>query len=162
MIIFDLPTVLEPAREKLQTALDVTVEAEWPDELKYQVAEQAQAIAAALIPAFHQHLVNLKVCYLFREKISEKLGVAMRASGKLAHFTGFDFVIEFNWSAWLQLSSTQRIALVDHELCHCVLDDDGYPAMRKHDVEEFGDIVKRYGLWRPDLAAFSKTFPKEG
>jgi hypothetical protein len=67
-----------------------------------------------------------------------------------------------------------RVALVDHELCHCALfvkDESERPAfwrrfdqtrdtydesdhdyrwgMRGHDIEEFGEVLYRHGFWKP-------------
>jgi hypothetical protein len=164
-----LPPVLEPARGALEAALAVPTFDEWPEDAKYVIADQPAAIARALVkhlPA-HAHLrddhseyYSPQVAYLFRETIAGKLAVASRAPGKLHFFADLDFGIDFAWEDWQHLLPEQKIALVDHELCHCVFDD-GKPAMRKHDVEEFGEIVQRWGLWRPDLAQFSQAFPKE-
>ena len=74
--------------------------------------------------------------------------------------------------AWSQFNEKQRVALVDHELCHGTVavnaegetkeQEDGRPVyrVRKHDVEEFREIVERYGLWKADLEAFGVTAGK--
>jgi hypothetical protein len=81
----------------------------------------------------------------------------------------FDFVIMLNKEAWPGLNLKEKRALIDHELCHAnvVLDSDGEPKVddadrlvcriRKHDTEEFRDVVKRHGLWTSDLAAIAQA-----
>lgn len=75
------------------------------------------------------------------------------------------FVIEIASDMWgtddelgnrFGLSDAQRVALVDHELCHCTVNEDGVPTLLHHDVEEFGQVVERHGLWKPDLAWFAR------
>jgi hypothetical protein len=74
---------------------------------------------------------------------------------ELADPTTF-FVIVISADTWKRLDERQRRALVDHELCHCVVsyDDDGMPVLstRTHDIEEFGSIIDRHGLWTTHLA----------
>ena len=55
----------------------------------------------------------------------------------------------------------KRVALVDHELCHCLLDEkaDGTPALKlvPHDVEAFIAEVARHGIWREDIQRFHEA-----
>jgi predicted metallopeptidase len=159
----DLPTILEPHRHSLESALAVAVPAIFADDdesVTYRLADQPDAIARVLIRAIHNELLNASIVYLFRERTTSgkdqvKLGHASRAAGRLHFLTEHDFVLEFNWEAWRDLTAEQRVALVDHELCHCTMDDEsGNYAMRPHDVEEFGEIVHRWGLWKSDLMQF--------
>lgn len=73
------------------------------------------------------------------------------------------FVMEISLDTWGEdidgvrwgLSDEQRVALVDHELCHFQVTEDGEPKLRSHTVEEFADVVKRHGLWKPDVEWFA-------
>lgn len=74
------------------------------------------------------------------------------------------FVIEIAFDTWgddeedgprYGLSDAQRVALVDHELCHCRIDAKGNPKIRAHSIEEFSDVVRRHGLWKPDVQWFA-------
>lgn len=157
-----LPKELTGVAEKLTRAVrEVEVLGQWPeDQASFLSAPQAEAIAKPLIAALHEHLLNAKIAYLFREDMQRRgrvrLGVAGKASSKVAYLTGFDFVLDFNWTYWTKLTPVQRIALVDHELTHCARGPDGEGwAVRAHDVEEFSTIVQRWGLWTPDLLEFS-------
>ena len=81
--------------------------------------------------------------------------MAGKASSKITYLTGHDFTLEFNWTYWTKLSPPQRIALVDHELSHCGVNDKGNWVVMPHDVEEFASIVERWGLWTGDLVQFN-------
>jgi hypothetical protein len=81
----------------------------------------------------------------------------------------YDRKIDLNREAWEVLSLEQRLALVDHELCHIGpdLDGDGEQKMDghgklkwrmvKHYIEEHLEIVERHGLYKADLARFAET-----
>lgn len=55
------------------------------------------------------------------------------------------------------LTDAQRIALIDHELCHCEVDDDGNLYARPHSIEEFTEIIERHGLWKGDVKEFARA-----
>lgn len=78
-----------------------------------------------------------------------------------------DFLITLNAGWWAMASDREREILVFHELKHCdqAKDPFGAPKFSRttgmpvitivgHDVEEFNDVVARYGAWKGDLAAF--------
>lgn len=66
------------------------------------------------------------------------------------------FLITIAKDIWMQLDSEKRHALVDHELCHCGISGEKI-CMLPHDVEDFTAIVRRRGLWTPDLASLVKA-----
>ena len=47
-------------------------------------------------------------------------------------------------------------ALVAHELCHGEMSDKGSLRVVKHDLEEFGFVVRKYGAWQQSIALFDK------
>jgi hypothetical protein len=67
------------------------------------------------------------------------------------------------------LDEKKRLAILDHELCHAQVvedeegntatDHDGRPKwrVRKHDLEEFREIVARHGIYKQDILEFCKT-----
>lgn len=69
-----------------------------------------------------------------------------------------DAVLTINQEAWAQMSVEQKTACLDHELCHICFDSekDGIQIIT-HDVEEFAIVIKRHGLWHPDLQHFSEN-----
>ena len=87
---------------------------------------------------------------------------ACLVSGKAQEYEPHDFRIEINFTIWNTLTNDQKRAVMDHELCHCGrLEDEKTGTeryyIRKHDLEEFHDIVARYGpKWRPAVEEFVK------
>lgn len=152
------------------------------------VAGDAREIARQLIGVHHPHLVEAEILYVFTDQKRKRcdrvrLGSAAKlsalqrflASGLDGVEQGPDFVILIDETQWLVLPAPARIALVDHELCHCALfvkDESERPAfwrrfdartdtydeseheyrwgMRGHDIEEFGEVLYRHGFWKPD------------
>ena len=149
-------------------ALDVAVAMgidfdKWPQGEKVIEARQPRAIAEALIPVLHPHLKGARIAYLWFEDNEKNgktiLGHASKANPKVRFFGDVEFLIEFNHTRWKKASPLQLAALVDHELMHCGVEEkDGEerPVMIAHDIEEFGPIVSRWGLWKSDLKAFGE------
>ena len=77
------------------------------------------------------------------------LGQASTVPAKMKAYLDYDFII---WIAEKEFEryTEARTALIDHELCHCIGFEDKWK-IRGHDVEEFNEIIERYGLWRSDL-----------
>jgi Putative phage metallopeptidase len=72
------------------------------------------------------------------------------------------FLIELPLDVWNALPADSREALLDHELCHCLVDEDPQtgalkPKLAGHDLEEFVAVVRRHGLWKPDVEAMAKA-----
>lgn len=71
------------------------------------------------------------------------------------------FLMEIAADIWRRLEDWQHIALVDHELYHFTIEmkDDG-PALgiRGHDLEEFVEVLVRYGRWDKDLQEFTDAW----
>jgi len=145
---------------KVRTSLEAIFERHpvlmtWPDGEKLIVAEQPAHLARVLIAEHHQEVFKAKIAYLFREEMSSNgasvWGKAAKASAKITLLSGYDFIIDFNWKVWRELQPMQRAVLVDHELAHCTTNEKGNFAMCHHDVEEFHEIIDRWGLWRGSL-----------
>lgn len=158
-----IPEALRSWQEELAVALQTPLLATWDGEATYAHAGQPAAIGAVLIDAIHEDLTGASIGYLFREKMKTRSkaiwGKAAKAGSKVEFFAEHDFLIEFNWQEWRHLSPMQRIALVDHELMHCGREENDKGerswVMVPHDIEEFGAIVQRWGLWRRDLTVFA-------
>ena len=73
-------------------------------------------------------------------------------------FHPHDFIIALTYTVWTTLPDVAKRALLDHELEHCASreTDDGEVVyyVKKHDLEEFVSIVRRYGLWRTEVESF--------
>jgi len=138
----------------------------------YSPAPSVKAIAERLIPLYHADLVDVRIEYVFRDNNAtsagkEMWGKARKVSGLNAYLatedTAFEhgpgdddfFVVEIAKNIWQLLTHVQQEALVDHELCHLSIDyNDVKLVIRSHDVEEFGAVIQRHGLWRVDVKQF--------
>lgn len=99
------------------------------------------------------------------------LGKCKKASDLDRELAPYDFCILLNQEFWLnpRVTDAQRQALLDHELMHAavVYDEDGEIKhdergracyrIRKHDIEEFADIVARHGCYKRDLEEFARA-----
>lgn len=158
-----LPDELRGHEEEIAQALTHPLQGMWDETHTYENAHQPKAIAAVLIEAIHTHLRSASIGYLFREKMKTKSravwGKASKAGPKIEFLADHDFIVEFSWEDWRLLSPMQRVALVDHELEHCGLESNAKGerdwCMVPHDIEEFGSIVRRWGLWRQELVPFA-------
>lgn len=159
-----LPEALRSQFDNLRKAFSEAYPVEWNAEDTYREAEQPAAIGRVLVCSIHRHLRSREIGYVYRQKMERNgkttLGKASKVGSKLAYFSNLEFLIEINWQAWAVLTARQRIALVDHELCHLGIEDtdEGEKLlMIPHDLEEFGSIVQRWGMWQPDVANFAKA-----
>jgi len=130
-----------------------------------------------LIEKFHEELTNAKIALAWNKGWKanvdgqKTLGKTKKASDLDRELAAFDFVIILNQEFWEdpKTKDEQRDALLDHELCHCAVreDKDGEPMrdergrtvyrLRKHDVEEFSEVVRRHGIWKRDIEHFASS-----
>lgn len=131
-------------------------------------AHEAEQIGHQLVREHHPHLADAQILYLFTSKNMRAKGGAVvlanvRLLDPLARFIsrdgtatdGYDALVLVNQASWPALAPAQRRALIDHELCHLVRDDEGRLGLVGHDLEEFAVIVRRHGLWAPDIRHFA-------
>lgn len=127
----------------------------------------------------HSHINEAKVALAWRHRVKSdkdgilKLGQCLKNSGVHREFAELDFIILLNKLAWDAFSKEQKCALLDHELCHIMpsedkngehqQDDRGRKLFRtrRHDIEEFSEIVKRHGLYKKDLERFAEVIAKK-
>lgn len=116
------------------------------------------ATAQELIALYHPRLAEANIGFVFRSEPAASGGKDVIAHvGKvplqLSPYIDLDYLIWIVEDSWNSFSESQRQALLDHELYHCVPKADGTFGLRSaHDVEEFIPILERYGLWNSDLA----------
>lgn len=155
-----LPVELRGVHDELLKAHVTPFPAVWDDGVTYVEAKQPAAIAKVLIRVLHHGLTNAKIAYVFRKSIKHGdgslLGKASKIGGKLNYFSGLDLLVEINHDRWQNLSPERRIALIDHELTHFTRGDTSYELVQ-HDIEEFGVIVRRWGLWTQDVERFASS-----
>lgn len=140
----------------------------------FSPADEVASIASGLIDEHHPHLVDVPIVYVFvapapRAKGRLILGRARKISGLHAFLLALAagaptsasdfFVMEIARDEWDDAEGPQRVALVDHELCHMGIDVDEDDVeklvIRGHDIEEFNAVVSRHGLWLDDVRAFA-------
>ncbi len=147
----------------------------------YTSAPEVEVVAKKLIRRWHKHLVDqtmdhtgIEVRCIFRDEHQTRADKAVLATTRLlgglqawlaATVKPTDaeaprlFLIEVARDVWDVLEPSARDALIDHELCHCVMDDHSPPRphLLGHDVEEFEAVVRRHGVWRPEVEALVKA-----
>lgn len=127
------------------------------------------------VEAHHPHLAEAKFALAWQRGMKADkddnltLGRCRKASDLSRELAEYDFIILLNEEAWQELYPDQRKALIDHELTHAqvTLDEDGEVKLdergrpvwriRRHDIEEFKEIIERHGLYKSDLEAFVKA-----
>ena len=133
-------------------------------------------LVSKLVTTHHRELIGANIalawCRSWRADVDgrQRLGQCKRASDLDRECAPFDFVILLNQDFVTNPTVTdeQRLALLDHELMHATVkldptthepmtDEKGRTVyrLRKHDIEEFGDVVERHGLWKKDLEHFA-------
>jgi hypothetical protein len=138
--------------------------------VEYSPAPEVEEIALRLIKKYYPELSasDIRIEYVFRSEAlktrgKQVLGKARKVTGLNAHLAQRDgdesefFVLEIAADIWKLLTAAQQEALVDHELMHFVVKEDFTLAIRAHDLEEFATIVRRHGLWQPDVEFFAKA-----
>lgn len=136
-----------------------------------------------LIEQHHSELTNARIALAWSLAWKPdvdgivKLGKCKKASDLDRELAAYDFVIVLRQEFYQDATVTddQRKALLDHEITHATvrLDKDGEPMRdergrvvyrtRKHDVEEFSEIVARHGIWKRDLERMASAMrrPKQ-
>lgn len=134
---------------------------------EYWIAgQELHELAGRIVNEHHPLLVehDVNIAFLMRDKAAKRggrvvMGSASKASAKIQALTGqpIAFIIEIADEIWQDLKDPQKAALLDHELCHCVVEvEDGEVkySLRSHDLEEFNEIVLRHGEWKEDIRNF--------
>jgi len=133
-------------------------------------AHDAERLAQPIIERHHPSLRGARILYCFTTAKRTRNGRTVYATAqKLSPVDRFltadtedsdegaDFLILIGAEEWESLDTAQKKALVDHELSHCVRDEEGNASIVGHDLEEFRAIVERHGLWSPDARAMADT-----
>lgn len=112
--------------------------------------------AEDMIKKYHPHLGEAIILFMYRSEPASSGGrdVFAKTSKVAAQMRALldeaDFIIWVSKPDWERNASPWREALIDHELCHCMMVD-GEAAIRPHDVEEFFQIIERHGYWNTTL-----------
>lgn len=115
-------------------------------------------ICEELIGLHHDHLLDSIIAIISKHKSSTVGGKTILATASIPSKKmrplldqDYDFIIFISLVEWQGMDDAKRHALIDHELCHCGFNDKRQPKIIGHDLEEFGAIIMRHGLWRGDL-----------
>lgn len=131
----------------------------------WRADEEVKPIAEKVIAAHRRDLFNVNFVFIFKEKASKKGGKIViakvrkvRAKEKIAYDSDVDFVIEIGHNAWEELNDKQKEAVIFHELCHCLVDENEEGekelSILPHEIEEFADVIEVYGLYTFDIQKF--------
>ncbi len=131
------------------------------------------ALMDRLIKQHHPDLADAKIVIGWRFEKKEDgdgrlwLGSLKKAADVDRLLHEFDFVMMLNHEFCNKAATDEQIeALIDHELCHGAVVRDSHGEIkvdenerivfriRKHDVEEFSEIIARHGAWKKDLEVF--------
>ncbi len=150
----------------------------------FEKAPEVKRIAEELIDQHHPHLqdhARKLVDYYYRYGGGVDWGgKCKKCTAFERHVTSMMFFLFISMDAWKAMSAQQRVALVDHELCHiqrdhteqinsetqqwerkwCNADDPDSWSIRKHDVEEFSDVIYRHGLWETGIEKIAAAVRK--
>jgi len=137
-------------------------------------AETVREMAKGIIAKHHSHLANCNIAYLYTNKPMARRGkiaiaTAEKCSPKAKALTlynhpddePFDFVVTVSYGAWNRLTDKQKLAVLDHELTHCFVEENEEgEVLHKilgHDFEDFHAILSRHGLYLEDLQAIKNA-----
>ena len=131
---------------------------------EYAAAPEVEAMAQSAIRAWHPHLSMTDIRFVFRDPPQKKGGQTVWAAVRKAtpmenHLCDAELVLVVAAEVWRDLGHDQRLALLDHELCHVVAETDAETGeitygMRGHDLEEFHSVARRHGAWRDSITVF--------
>ena len=142
----------------------------------YTTDPELDQLAQRIIQTDRKGLKVLRIAYMFRPEApcsdgKVTAGMCVRLDDRNYTLHQYDFVIEIANDIWIEATTQFKHALMDHELGHIGvrMDEDGQPAMdeksgriktfsRKHDVEEFEDVLTRHGDYHSGLRSFLKAF----
>lgn len=124
--------------------------------------EDMVELVREVLEEYHPDLAEAHIGILIREIAPRSNGKRVMAKAKkvgpeLKALLPHDFIIWFAQDTWEELDARQKRALVDHELCHCTVDNDK-AKMKTHDLNEFLVIIQRYGFWWPQAEEAEQIF----
>lgn len=127
---------------------------------------------------FHADTRGARIALAWRYRLNPDkdghliLGRCCKVSDLHREFADYDFIIVLNQDVWddPKFDRAKKVALLDHELCHAAPDYEEESGehkrdernrlifrTRKHDIEEFQDVVSRHGCYKRDLEKFAKA-----
>ena len=131
---------------------------------EYAEAPEVKEIAENLIEneIEYNHLKRVSIKYMYcspAPKSQGKIcpGKTTKVSSKYHNITGYDFIIEISGMHFSNMEEKKRVALIEHELNHCNIDNEGNTSLVPHDFEGFNSVLQKHGYWANDLKLLGKT-----
>jgi hypothetical protein len=149
---------------------------------KYRVAPDVQKVVDRLIRTesrfadLAKHRYEIRCFFCEEAEVSKGhavIGSIRRIGGLQAFLINHDpsdddyqsqnpmLVIIIHGASWSALSERHREALCFHELCHTKVttteDGEARLSLVGHDIEDFFDVVQKYGNWQPSVQQFVKA-----
>lgn len=141
--------------------------AAWPDStLKFIEAEEVEEMAKFIIGKFRTDLRNIEIAYVFKQKAGKSgdnvtFGSAKAENDLQKVLHRYEAVIQIGFDTWIGMDLDQQLRLIDHELAHLGLDPEkGKLGIVNHPVEEFPEIVQRWGLGKDADINFIAAYEK--
>lgn len=120
---------------------------------EFEVSDELKKLAEDIIASEKLDISPARVEYLLvHPEISKTIaGRCIRTSKELKFFSSYDYLIEISATLWNALDDSTRYILMLHELKHIlpIMDEktgEWKYDIRKHDVEDFSDIIKKHGI----------------
>ena len=122
-----------------------------------------------LAAEIHDDVATVRVAYVFdtaafdpaKDEVTHAtLGKAMKAPPVWRHLAGVEAVIVIRRWFWERFDERQRGAVLMHELLHLDPIAPGKLRVKEHSIEEFAAVMRRYGAYLPDRAAFINEWAK--
>lgn len=163
--------------------------AKGPKRVSYELIDRETVVGHAMymklreiVDEYHEDLHDARIalawCTSWKPDRDGRvtLGKCKKASDLDRELAAYDFIVLLKKTFWndVLVSDAQRMALLDHELCHAgvtldertndpVYDERGRKVYRliKHDIEEFIGVVARHGLYKRDLELFGAELMKK-
>jgi hypothetical protein len=147
-------------------------------EIENDTQPEPYRILEEIRDANHRDIASARIALAWRknEKADQDghlvLGRCVKVSDLYKQFADYDFIIVLNREVWndIEFTNAKKLALMDHELCHAAaaydeetgerkMDERGRQVFRsrKHDIEEFEEVVTRHGCYKRDLERFAEA-----
>jgi predicted metallopeptidase len=130
--------------------------------VRYEVADgSVRQMLERVINSFPQRFIHVNpehVHIVFKDSEKSKWKARVRlVKGLYQTLTNKPIAMEVWKADWLNSNEAQRAAVMYHELTHIAFDEEkGSYKLRHHDVEDFFDVVKEFGLSYESAEAFFK------
>lgn len=142
---------------------------------KSAAGEKLYGILEELRGKFHKDLAKARIALAWatgwKADVDGRLtlGRMKKTTDLDKEVASYDYILLLNrtFVEDANVADDQRIALIDHELCHAAMkyDKNGEPELdergrqmwrtRRHDLEEFSEIAERHGCWKRDIENFA-------